>query len=204
MTVQYRIAYTDESVATRNIYVLPGDDGVRIDWRTELERNVTSTGIYETVVQNTLRFVSFDCYFTESVFHQIETWMMFAMQGQTFSFYRNPDKGGLFTITSTVPVGSSTLPVNADPTSVFDAEDPIIVRKENGTKWNVLVVDTTTASPDTIEVVDGTSASFTTGDLVEYYYSFNELLLLDERFDPDRSGNYWHHTFNCVEVRSGS
>jgi hypothetical protein len=201
--MNYQITYLDSGLNPRTISLLPGDDGVRIEWKTELDRNITSTGIYETIVQNTLRFVTFDCYFTESTFHKIESWLMYAQQGHPFAFTKDSSKSAIWSLSTGATVGSTTLSVDTDPTALSTG-DFIIVRDSFGTKWNVLEVSTTTTSPDVITLAEPLVAAFSEDDLVNWYYTFDSLYLLDDSFDPDKAGEFWHHKFECVEVRNAS
>lgn len=193
----YRITYSDASATERTIDLLPGDDGVRIEWKTEINRNVTSTGIYENVVQNTLRFVSFEAYFKEAAFHKLETFMSFAQQGQPFAFTKNPAKGAT-TLDLSASAGATLLTADTTGTG-FEIGDFIIISDAEGLTWDVSEILHTSAT--TITVVDGITHNYLTAANVSWYYYFPALYLLDEKFDPKRDGAYWNHTFNCVEVR---
>lgn len=193
----YRIGYEDAASTPRTIDLLPGDDGVRIEWRTEINRNVSSTGKYENVVQNTLRFITFEVYFQEAVFHKLETFMSFAQQGQPFSFTKDPSKGSETLLTPAV-TGVSTLVADAAVTG-FTAGDFIILRDTEGLTWDVCEVQGVV--DDTITIVDPITHDYVAGTDIYWYYDFPALYLIDEKFDPDRDGSYWNHTFNCVEVR---
>lgn len=201
----YRITYLDDGSNTRTIDLLPGDDGVRIEWRTELNRNLTSTGIHETVVQNTLRYMTFDCYFQEATFHKLESFMSFAQHGQPFTFTKDTDKGTQSTLAFSTPVDEIaiiTTNTALDPVD-FVAGDMVIIRDAFGTKWDVKEVDSI-VNFDEFELTEGVYHAYSADAIVNWYYYFDSLLLLDDTFDPDRDGAFWHHTFNCVEVRSDS
>lgn len=199
MTCNYLLTYKNVADVDVHIPLLAGDDGVRVDWRTDLNRNMSSTGIHETIVMNTLRYVSFDCYFTEREFHKLETWMSFGQQGQAFSFASDENKAINSALTATVTAGDIALP--CDGTGLENG-DFILVHDEMGTKWDVVEVSTATGA--LVTVYDGVTHDYSVGELVTYYTYFPNLLLLDDSFDPSRDGSYWHHTFNCVEVRNDS
>lgn len=198
----YRIRYQTEVPAHRTIDLLPGDDGVRVEWRTDLNRNITSTGIYETVVQHTLRYVTFDCYFREAQFHELETWLSFAQEGQPFSFTKDSTKTPYSTLANAALAGADTLLVTIPEGLTFSSGDTIIIMDSNDFKWEVNEVDT--ASSGELEIVTPTVRGYTAGSTINWYYYYPSLLLLDDTFDPDRDGDFWHHTFNCVEVRNDS
>lgn len=200
----YRISYEDAGANPRTIDLLPGDDGVRVEWRTDLNRNITSTGIYENVIQHTLRYVTFDVYFRETEFHKLETFMSFAQQGQPFSFTKDTGKATSYTLNSDVSAGATNvLSVDEDPTTELSSGDYIYVADTFGTKWEIGEVDTLSSSA--ITLVDSVHYDYVTDDaVIRWYYYFPELFLLDDTFDPDRDGAFWNHTFNCVEVRSGT
>lgn len=193
----YRITYDDEASTTRTIDLLPGDDGVQIEWKTELNRNITSTGRYENIIQNTLRFVEFDCYFKEAAFHKLETFMSFAQQGIPFTFTKDPSRGTTWTVASAATTGDTALTLSG--TADFVAGDFAIIRATDGTIWDIVEVDSVVAT--TLNTVDGITHDYPVGAIVNWYYYFDSLLLLDEKFNPEQDGNYWNHTFNCVEVR---
>jgi len=195
--VNYRIGYHDAAASARTIDLLPGDDGVRIEWRTEINRNVSSTGKYENVVQNTLRFITFEAYFKEAAFHKLETFMSFAQQGQPFSFTKNPAKGSE-TLNGAVSTGDNSLIASATVTG-FEVGDFIILRDTEGLTWDVCEVEA--IADTTITLVDPITHDYDDGTSIFWYYDFPALYLIDEKFDPDRDGDYWNHTFNCVEVR---
>jgi len=194
----YQIGYTDAGSNPRTIDLLPGDDGVQIEWRTEVNRNVTSTGIYENVVQNTLRHVTFDTYFREDAFHQLETFMSFAQQGQPFSFTKDTTKGSEVLLLAAT-VGDTVLTVDDGLADGFEADDYIIVRQAEGLYWDVVKVESIDA--DEVTVSPAIHHGYDIGTAIDWYYYFPSLYLLDEEFNPDRDGAFWHHEFNCVEVR---
>lgn len=201
----YQISYLDSGSNVRTIDLLPGDDGVRIEWRTEMNRNMGSTGIIENVIQNTLRYVSFDCYFQESAFYKLETFMSFAQQGQEFAFTKDTNKSTLYTLSADVTVGDSSLSINEDATLELAAGDYIYIADSYGTKWDIGEVDTPhNGSIDLVETTQHSYSSTTGYSNISWCYYFANLYLMDESFDPDRSGAFWHHTFNCVEVRNVS
>jgi len=199
MSLNYRVSYVDAVGVTRDIDLLPGDDGVRIDWRTEINRNTTSTGIYENVTQNTLRFVTFDCYFQATAFHRVETWMSQAQIGVPFSFSKDSTRTP-FTTISLGNAGNSAIYTVAS-TADFLVGDEIIVSDAFLTKWDVANV------LDTAGVITAdypSTHTYAIGDTLSWYYYFPALLLLDDTFNPDRDGSFYHHKFNCVEVRDVS
>lgn len=194
----YQIGYVDAGSTARTIDLLPGDDGVRIEWRTEINRNVSSTGIYENVVQNTLRFVTFETYFQEAAFHKLETFMSFAQQGHEFSFTKDVTKGSELLFGS-ASAGDTVLTVTDGLVDEFSVGDFIILRDSEGLKWDVCEVDS--IDVDEITVVDSIQHDYDENTPIYWYYYFPSLYLMDEKFDPDREGAFWNHTFNCVEVR---
>jgi len=201
----YAIEYLDDGSTARVIHLLPGNDGVRIEWKTEINRNITSTGIIENVVQNTLRYVTFDCYFQKAVFHQLETFMSFAQQGRPFTFIKDSTAGTKSVLLSDTAAPASSLITTdtaLDPVD-FSAGETIIIRDIYGTKWEINEVDAIVGD-DQIDLVSTTQHDYEAGAIINSYYYFDSLYLMDEQFDPDRDGAFWHHTFNCVEVRSGS
>jgi len=199
MGLNYRVSYEDAVGVIRDIDLLPGDDGVRIDWRTEINRNITSTGIYENVAQNTLRFVTFDCYFQTSAFHRVETWMSRALIGAPFSFSKDSTRTPYTTISAPNTGNSSVYTV--DNAGDFLVGDEIIVSDAFLTKWDVASV---IAPIDIIIANYPSTHTYDIGDSLSWYYYFPALLLLDDTFDPDRDGSFYHHKFNCVEVRNAS
>jgi len=194
----YQIGYTDDGSTSRTIDLLPGDGGVRVDWRTEINRNVTSTGIYENVVQNTLRFVSFEVYFQEEVFHQLETFMSFAQQGQPFSFTKDSTKGSEVLAFATA-AGEEDLFVSDGTVDGFEAGDYVVLSHPEGVYWDVLKIDS--VAFDEMNVTPTLQHSYPEDSPLTWYYYFPALYLLDEDFDPRREGAFWNHTFECVEVR---
>lgn len=196
----YRISYVDDAAVTRTIDLLPGDDGVRVEWQTEINRNISSTGIYENVAQNVLRFVTFDCYFQETAFHKLESFMAFSMIGKPFSFTKDSTRTPSQPLTAANPGNSSILTLGAGNTGDFIAEDPIVIHDDFFTRWEVDEISL--VNPTTLQVQESTKFSYSVGDMVEWYYYFSSLLLLDTKFDPNRDGSFWHHKFNCVEVRN--
>ena len=197
----YRITYKDDAALDRHIDLLPGDDGVRVEWRTDLNRNVTSTGLYETIVQHTLRYVTFDCYFQESAFHQLETFLSFAQQGKPFAFTKDPTKG-IELMAFATGIGEEDIFVSDGDVDAFDSGDYIVMMHPNWIHWDVMRVNST--SFDEFNATPPTTHAYPADTPIFWYYYFPQLLLLDDKFDPDRDGKFWHHTFNCAEVRYGT
>jgi len=196
----YRITYEDEGSNTRTIDLLPGDDGVQIEWSTELNRNITSTGRYENIVQNTLRFIEFDCYFKEAGFHKLETFMSFAQQGIPFTFTKDSSRGTIIDLAAAATAGDTALTTTA--TSDFTAGDFIILRSVDGSTWDVCEVASVVAT--TINLVEEIQHDYAIGALANWYFYFDSILLLDEKFNPKQRGDFWNHKFNCVENRNGA
>jgi hypothetical protein len=200
----YRITYEVGEGPTdqREIELLCGDDGVRVEWETTINRNTGSTGIIENVVQNTLRYVTFDAYFQESVFHKLESWMSYAQQGRPFAFTKDLTKSQITTdVSSNVVLNGTVINTSSSMVSAVVAGDYLYISDTFGTKWDIVPVTDVTAA--TIEIDEPISHAYTAGDtLISWYYYFPNLYLMDEKFDPDKDGSFWHHKFNCVEVRN--
>lgn len=197
----YQISYVYDDPNTATIDLLPGDDGVQVEWRTEINRNIGSTGIIENVVQSTLRYITFDCYFRESAFHKLETFMSFAQQGQSFSFTKDSGKAPTtIGLTSAAAAGATLLNVDTDASTFLSSGDYLYVANTYGTNWDIVEIDT--VNPTNITLNDPILHAYTATDCtMSWYYAFNGLYLMDDSFNPKQNGTFWNHEFNCVEVR---
>ena len=196
---KYVITYKDSVDTDRTLELLLGDDGVQSELNTALNRNKTSTGRYETVVQHTSRMIEFDCYFNEATKYKVETWLSFAQQGRTFSFNKCSDRIiRHHTLNGAVSAGSTLLNLNGIPNE-FSVGDHIWMQDSESVKFEVCTVETVGATSVTLE----TPLNYGWEDItpVPWYFYYNDLLLLDEDFKPSKDGSLYHHTFNCVEVR---
>jgi len=202
MAIQYRITYQDDDSNDIDIDLWCGNDGVRVAWETELNRNIGSTGIYETVVQRTLRMVEIDVVFYQEQYRKLVTFMSFAQQGKAFSFTKDVSKETSMPISAAVSVGDTLIPFGAAHT--FVAGDEVYISDEYRTTWDLGIVDSIAAN--SITLLDPVTHAYSnvTPDNVYWDGYYPSLLLLDTKFDPDRDGQTYTHTFNCVEVIYGS
>lgn len=202
MATQYKITYQDDASNDIDIDLWCGRDGVRVAWETELNRNIGSTGIYETVVQRTLRMIEIDVTFYQEQYRKLVTFLSFAQQGKPFSFTKDITKPTEYDISAAVAVGDTLIPFGIAHT--FVPGDEVYITDTYRTKWDVGIVDSINAN--SIVLTDAVTHAYsdTNPDKVFWDGYFPSLLLLDTKFDPDRDGQTYSHTFECVEVIYGS
>lgn len=182
----------------KTIDLLVGDEGLRPAYKQNRKQNRSASGKIETINFYGIQEMSFDAYFSESVYHDLIAWWSWARQGKLWAFAMDSGAAASTTLDGAAAAAQKDVPLTA--TTGFSAGDICLLRAEDDDDESESVeIDTVTAGVK-ITAVDNLKFSYAAGDTFRHIDYWPQVISLDAAFDPDRNGDTYHNTFKFVEA----
>jgi hypothetical protein len=181
---------------TKTIDVLIGNDGLQPDYTQEADQNRSGSGKTEVIVHHHLQVIELDAFFVEATYRDLLGWWSWALRGNAWSLAMDTAKIGNTTLDGSAAAAQKVIPLTA--TAAFAAGDVCLIRSANRLTFELVVVDTISAGVSVTAVSD-LKFAYVSGDAFRHYDYYPSLLSMDDKFNPDKKGFYYRHTFKAVE-----
>ncbi|MCK9326035.1 MAG: hypothetical protein M0P69_11145 [Bacteroidales bacterium] len=183
----------------KQIELMIGPDGLQVVQKQERGQSFSGSGKIRTLSQYGIQEYIFDAYFQDTIYYDLIAWWSWARQGKGWSFAMDSSKAASTTLDGTAASGQKVIPLTA--TAGLAAGDICLVATAADDAFEVVEVGSVSAG---VSVTAKADLKFThaAGDTLRHLDYFPSVVSTDTEFNPDRSGDWWRHTFNFVEMKS--
>lgn len=181
---------------SKTIDLLLGPKGLDKQFMIDRSQERSSSGLIETISRYAIIEGVLDAQFTESVFRDLVAWWSWASQGQPFSLAMDTDEDSSTTLDGAANAGQKVIPVAA--TTGFASGDVCLIRSADRFTYEIVTIDTVSAGVSVTAAANLKSA-YVSGDTFRHLDYFPTAISLDDKFNPEKRGEYYSHEFHFVE-----
>jgi len=175
-----------------------GDDGLVINPKQVRNQNYSGSGKIETINQYGIQEYVFDAYFQDTIYYDLIAWWSWARQGKTWSFAMDSGNTANTTLDAGATSGQKVVPLVA--TTGLSAGDICLIATAADNAFEIVEIGSV-SSGVSITAVSNLKFTYASGDPFRHWEYFPSVVSIDEEFNPKKSGQWWRHVFNFVEVK---
>lgn len=183
---------------SNNIDLKTGNEGLQTEHSQKYSQNRSGSGKIEHINQYGIQTMSFDAYFQAAVERQLQAWWAWARQGKAWSFAMDSAKTGNTTLDAAAAAGQKVIPVTA--TAGFSAGDECLIRAEDSDNEFEIVIIASISAGMSITATDNLIFSYTSSDIFRHREYWPSLIILDKKFQPEKTGTWYGWKFKFAEV----
>lgn len=181
-----------------NLDLLIGPKGLDPGFEQERNQNRSGSGKIEQINQYGIQTMALDAYLTVATYYDALAWWSWARQGKPFSVAMDSTQVFSENLDGAAASGQKVIPLAT--TSGTSVDDVCIIETLSDDQFEIVEIASISAGVS-VTAKSNLKQTYASGDKFRHFEYYPNCISLDKKFNPTKTGKYFRHTFNFVEVK---